>query len=197
MSVEQIHKTNQKIWRWERDSHIAGLAGGLVLLGGMLAASNPVVAVGLAVMVSARMGGEWVVETLKKNVIAQQKEMVQQVGDASSVDLMNEAEQSQSIRLKARTAMCSAYIVVGGSALLAPLLTSNPTKGMFVASAFIGAVAGFTAGRAIEQLARNKVRFYDNAPGVATAVMDAVLKDKVLGQRTKNNDVVSAPKSKM
>lgn len=197
MSVEQIHKTNQKIWRWERDSHIAGLAGGLVLLGGMLAASNPVVAVGLAVMVSARMGGEWVVETLKKNVIAQQKEMVQQVGDASSVDLMNEAEQSQSIRLKARTAMCSAYIVVGGSALLAPLLTSNPTKGMFVASAFIGAVAGFTAGRAIEQLARNKVRFYDNAPGVATAVMEAALKDKVLGQRTKNNDVVSAPKSKM
>ena len=201
MSSEQVHKTNQKIWRWERDSNIGWLAGGLVLVGGSLAASHPIMTVGLAVMVTARMGGEWIVETLKKNVVSQQKNMVEQVGDTSSVELMREAEQSQSIRPKVRTAISSTYITVGGAVLFAPLLTTNPTDGMFVASAFVGAVAGFTAGRAIEQLARKKFRFYDNAPGVATAVMDAVLKDKVLEQRKNSggvlNKTLSTPKSKV
>lgn len=197
MSLEQIHNTNQKVWRRERDSHIAGLAGGLVVFTGALTASHPVLAVGLAVMVTARIGGEWIVERLKKNVISQQKDMVQQVGDASSVDLMTEAERAQSVRPKVRTAMSSAYIVVGGTTLFAPLLTSNPTDGMFVASTFVGAAAGFTAARLIEQLARKKFRFYDNAPGVATAVTDAVLKDKVLEKRTKNNDISPVQKAKI
>ena len=199
MSSEQIYKTNQKIWRWERDSHIAGLAGGLVLVcGGVLTAGNPVVlAVGLSVMVTARIGGEWIVESLKKNVIAQQKNMVEPIADPSSVDLMIEAEKSQSIRPTVRTAMSSAYIGVGGLVALAPVLTSNANDGVSVGSIVVGALVGFTAGRIIETLARKKVRFYDNAPGVATAVMDAVLKDKVLEQRSKNNDVVPAPRSKM
>lgn len=196
MSLEQIYKTSQKVWRWERDSHIAGLAGGLVVLTGALTASHPVLAVGLAVMVSARIGGEWVVEGLKKNVISQQKNMVQHVADPSSVDLMTEAEHAQSMRPKVRTAMSSAYIGVGGLVMFAPLLSSNPNNSISVASIFVGAVAGLTAGQVIEKLARNKVRFYDNAPGVATAVMDAVLKNRIEKQ-TENQATAPAQKSKI
>lgn len=203
MSLEKIHKTNQKVWRWQRDSHIAGLAGGLGLVGGVLTASHPVLFAGLAVMVSARIGGEWVVEGLKKNVIAQQKTMIQNVGNMPSVDLttevdlMSELVHTQSVRQKVRAAISSAYIAVGGSVLFAPLLTSNPNDAMFVASAVVGAFAGYTAGRAIETLARNKYRFYDNAPGIATAITNATLQDKVLARRMQTEGVVLAQKPKV
>lgn len=202
MSLEQIYKTNRKVWRWQRDSNIGGLAGGILMFTGALTANHPVMAVGLAVMVTARMGGEWIVETLKKNVVVQQKNMVEGVGDTSSVEIMREAEEAQSIRPKVRTAISSAYIALGGSIVCTPLLASAPTEGMFIASMFVGTAVGFTAARFIEQSARKKFRFYDNAPDVATtvaktAVEEFILKDKVLENRVKSNSAVAAPKTKM
>lgn len=193
---EQSSPIMREISHWQRNSNIAALTGGVVLLGGALTANHPVVAVGLAVMATARIGGEWIVETLKKNVVAQHKDMVHNVGDASSIKLMIEAEKSQSIRPKVRTAMSSAYIIVGGATLFTPLLTSHPTDGMFVASTFVGAVAGFTAAHLVEKLARKKFRFYDNAPGVAAAVADAVLKNKII-EKPAENQTTTAPKSKI
>lgn len=196
MREEKIYPITQEISRWQRNANIAALTGSVVLLGAALTANHSALSVGLAVMATARIGGQWIVETLKKNVVAQYKDMVQKQGDASSIEIMVEAEKSQSIRPKVRTAMSSAYIVVGGATLFAPLLTSNPTNGMFVASMFVGAVTGFTAAHLIEQLARKKVRFYDNAPGVAAAVADAVLKNKIVEKRSENQTTATVPKSK-
>lgn len=155
---------------------------------GVLLYMDALTIAGAGVMLSAKVGKEFFVEQRKKDVITQQKQWIEKLGSSADIAALTEAQTAQGLRTQVRAKMLGAFVGLGGGFMTLPFISGHTSDGVVLKTVIVGAFLGWTAAKAIERRAQQRIPLYDTANTVADSIVQQNLKHKII-QRRENTTV--------